>query len=47
VYRQNRAGEAKVQFGFYLDVTRAAEADAKLSSCGKRLSRFADPCPAH
>jgi hypothetical protein len=47
VYRQNRAGEAKVQFGFYLDVTRAAEADAKLSSWLKRLSRFADPCPGH
>ncbi len=45
VYRQNRAGEAKVRFGFYLDVTRASEADAKLSSWLKRLSRFADPCP--
>jgi hypothetical protein len=30
VYRQARAGGAKVQFGFYLDVTRAADADAKI-----------------
>jgi hypothetical protein len=48
VYRQNRAGEAKVQSGFYLDVTRAgADANAKISAWLKRLSRFADPCPAH
>lgn len=47
VYRQNRAGEAKVQSGFYLDVTQAADANAKISAWLKRLSRFADPCPAH
>ncbi|MEP7352211.1 MAG: hypothetical protein ABI824_03170, partial [Acidobacteriota bacterium] len=47
VYRQNRAGETKVLSGFYLNVTRAADADAKLSSWLKKLARFADPCPAN
>lgn len=47
VYRQNRAGEAKVQSGFYLNVTRSAEDDERLSGWLKRLSRFAGQDPAH
>jgi hypothetical protein len=38
VYRQNRAGEARVQSGFYLNVTKSADGDARLSNWLKRLS---------
>jgi hypothetical protein len=38
VYRQNRAGEATVQAGFYLNVTDSAVRDAALSNLLKKLA---------
>jgi hypothetical protein len=40
VYRQNRAREAPVQGGFYLNVTNAAVGDAALSDWLKKLDRL-------
>jgi len=40
VYRQNSAGEIRVSSGFYLNVTRSAEGDAKLLGWLKQLGHF-------
>jgi hypothetical protein len=42
VYRQNKAAEAKVQVGFYLNVTQASMKDQKLSEWLKRIKKFGD-----
>ena len=40
VYRQNRAGEARVQSGFYLNVTKLGGVDSKVREWLMLLNRF-------